>query len=158
MSTCLVSQLLGPFDSLDVQRVHSAGDLGHILLALGFVDQLKIEEKKKLLSTIMFLTENKQCICFTSCDENVLRGKISHVAHVGLELSHTFVLGGVQDHREVGQVLLGVHWIVHLLTRGKKSKQTIEMVIIVLDQPESALKMKLCKKIFHQISKGNTYP
>lgn len=73
----------------------------------------------------------------------MLGGKTSHIAHVGLELSHTFVLGGVQDHREVGQVLLGIHWIVHLLTRGEKSKQTIEMVIIALNQAESALEMKL---------------
>lgn len=35
----------------------------------------------------------------------------THAAHVGLELSHTLVLRSVQDHGEVGKVLLGLHWI-----------------------------------------------
>lgn len=61
-----------------------------------------------------FLTENKQYFFFL---HNVMKckdGRMSHVAHVGLELSHTLVLRSVQDHREVGQVLLGFNWIAHL--------------------------------------------
>lgn len=38
----------------------------------------------------------------------------THVAHVGLQLSDTLVFWCVQDHREVGEVLLSLHWIVHL--------------------------------------------
>lgn len=41
-------------------------------------------------------------------------GKTTHAAHVGLKLSHTLVLWCVQDHGEVGKVLLCIHWIVHL--------------------------------------------
>lgn len=39
---------------------------------------------------------------------------MTHVTHVGLQLSYTFVLWCVQDHREVSQVLLSIHWIVLL--------------------------------------------
>lgn len=41
ISTCLISQQLGPFGSLDLHRVKSGGNLRHILFALGFVDHLK---------------------------------------------------------------------------------------------------------------------
>lgn len=37
------------------------------------------------------------------------------VAQVGLQLSNTFVLWCVQDNREISKVLLGLHWIFHLL-------------------------------------------
>lgn len=39
---------------------------------------------------------------------------MTHVAHVGLQLSYTFVLRCVEDHREIGEVLLGIDWIVDL--------------------------------------------
>lgn len=40
--------------------------------------------------------------------------KGTHFAHVGLQLSDTLILRCVQDHREFGKVLLGLHWILHL--------------------------------------------
>lgn len=37
--------------------------------------------------------------------------KITHITHVGLQFSHTLVLGCVQDDTEVGKVLLGINLI-----------------------------------------------
>lgn len=39
----------------------------------------------------------------------------SDVAQVGLQLGNTFVLWRVQDDREISKVLLGLHWVFHLL-------------------------------------------
>lgn len=38
----------------------------------------------------------------------------THIAQVCLQLSDTFVLWCIQDHREVGKVLLCLHWVGHL--------------------------------------------
>lgn len=38
----------------------------------------------------------------------------THVAHVALQLRHTVVLRRVEDHREVGEVLLGLHRVDRL--------------------------------------------
>ena len=43
METCLVGQLLGPLGSLDVHGVQSGADLGHVCLALGFVEHLEMD-------------------------------------------------------------------------------------------------------------------
>lgn len=39
---------------------------------------------------------------------------MTHVTHVGLQLSHTLVFWCVQDHREFGKIILCLNWIVDL--------------------------------------------
>lgn len=44
---------------------------------------------------------------------------MTHVAHVCFQLSDAIVLGRVQDHGEVTEVLLSLYGIVLLKKRGK---------------------------------------
>lgn len=55
---------------------------------------------------------------------------MTHAAQMGLQLSDALVLWCVQDHREFGKILLGLHWIFHLLNKNQ-AKQKYEAISFI---------------------------
>lgn len=87
---------------------------------MGFVDELK---EKKPTESNRWEVDPKQTLWKLSGAIVQVVWKVlqsdkvcleTHVAQVCLQLSDTFVLWCIQDHREVGKVLLCLHWVGHL--------------------------------------------
>lgn len=60
------------------------------------------------------MTASEGCCSTSNTFITVFLVTTTHVAHVGLQLRDTLIFRCVQDNGEVGEVLLSVHWIVHL--------------------------------------------
>lgn len=66
----LVSQLLGPFGSLELHAVYSVGALGHLLPAMCFVDQLG-KNFSKLKCDFNYKIKEQQSVVAVLCDSSL---------------------------------------------------------------------------------------